>query len=372
MGLFDDFYQIRQNILKNRQAASTAKRAMIAGPSLYHEIVLGNGAVMHLFGETHAHKTWCDTCSSPECARMNIVQLLNTMITHSTQTKSQLDIFIEDDIGNSKQVVPFKNNKNFTANNYNDLRIYYWLKQVRHQLVAFNPTGGNPNVRTRHPYTRVHFIDLRDNDPKQNKGARLHAGTSELYDMRKNGRDRTPQFERLHSTIMKSEKYVKNVRKYVSPNTQVHRRDYHSMADGITVSRVRKALLKLRPDVAAKLEAAADHWFSQPDSKIKAVVNPNNSEADGRWYKSFIAMDAYHLARMLYYAGYHATDKPTDRPSKMLVSYDGLAHTVNMVQMLRHMIKAGFKAQVGRAVKDTGNPGCIKTARTSAADFFKK
>lgn len=60
---------------------------------------------------------------------------------------------------------------------------------------------------------------------------------------------------------------------------------------------------------------------------------------------SVLLMDVAHVARMLYYAGHGSPPKP----AKVLVSYDGAAHTENMEKMLDYVIARGALSAVKEA-----------------------
>jgi hypothetical protein len=263
----------------------------------------GTGATLHFFGEVHSLSRACAPCRRPFC--VTISDLIMDMVTASQAARKRLDVFIEQA--------------------YNDTAGKHRGTDPPRMFDPGNKRSHLVRVRTDHGYRvgnylRVHRIDTRHPPAHAKRGwANLHPLLSTLWstplDTKINATNR-----QLAAIVMESNSYAADLGRLGVGTTDRNATKH----EGKSVSRVRKQLLKLPAGLRSALIAAAYDVLPKTgwQSRMKSL--------------SAMLMDVAHLARMLYYAGHGAP-----APAKVLVSYDGAAHTSRMGMMLDHLIARG-------------------------------
>lgn len=273
-------------------------KIFIDGAAMYAFGRFDNGTPIHLFGEIHTHYRTCTMCRLPRC--MHLVQYVEALMSQAKRTSRMLDIFIE--YGRCKRepeeaTCPLRGLRNLIGNTSNNedrvvqesLRVH--KTDVRKDML-FPPVSLGRRVQR--PKLTMHIVDAILNSDTYSKNASefVHSGSSSDYRRR----------------------FPKNATTYPGHKD---------------VSRVRKALLKLPPDIAAKLRRRAG------EIALFANASMTNRDMADLTMASTI-MDVYTVARMLYYAGYVRPGTPPPMPgfSKTQFAHGGANHTRRWISLL--------------------------------------
>ena len=267
----------------NNTAEPPARPVRVEGPYQYARYKLGTGATIHLFGEVHQKKP-CQSCKQPECWR--ITDLIRHMIATGKRTEQRIDVFIEQHFSNTDPDV-------LRCKGFVDCHLADAMIRV--------------GTRSEGRHLRTHRIDMRN---------RNHPIINNLWTRGLAGgamRNVSRQMQLLQ-IVLTSDQYNADLQRM----GYLAKRRNSTTHEGRSVSRVRKQLLKLP---AALREQLITAFYGLPPDEFGISV---------------LLMDLAHLARMLYYAGHGAP-----QPARVLVSYDGGAHTDNMTRMMDQLIARG-------------------------------
>ena len=280
---------------------------------MYQRYVLGTGATLHLFGEVHRVGTACKPCVyASGCS--SITRLVHDMAEAGHRAKQRLDVFVEQ---------TFRKPHVVGTTDRLDMNNAVKRKFCNH---AKNTDGNSPCyltkmrwaiAKTKGPYLRVHSIDMRRHRNDTNEDDH-HPMLTNMYE---DGKKRS--INTVMRTVLMSDRFVDAMG---DMGLNLMQRNVTNF-DELSVSRVRKQLMKLPAKLRKALIAAVFEFLKKPD--------PTSTQTR---HATMLLMDVGHLARMLYYGGVGGGPA---QPAKVLVSYDGAAHTTRMTMMLDYVINKG-------------------------------
>ena len=281
-------------------------RVYVDGAIAYATVVLDNGVVVHLTGENHIKPHTCAPCAlvpgtSGPCMT-SLAQYAADLAVRARKTRRRLDVFLE------QWMIPGDirpRGKMYTSHTY-----------IKHDSSLTRLYLQFGNTRGRSGVVRTHWIDIRDKHSHPQLDA--HEYLKQNYAVKNASVNETRAFQKVVETMLRSNRYSDNMQLRIEDYARLYPRNATTF-DGADVSRLRKSLLKLRPDVRDKLidkVGALSMSYDHPFDIMSMLV------------------DAYAVARMLYYAGY-GTTRPVEGTSAVQFSHAGAFHTVTQYKLLQ-------------------------------------
>lgn len=325
----------------HRPALKASPTVVVNGAIGYYSIVLQNGVQMHLFGERHDRYTSCaGACKPPDC--LTLSRYLAKLVQNARASGKWLDVFLEYRLSWASNNQDKATRRENTS--YGSMKARFGFD---HSTSALNTlawqVGFTPAAGARAGPVRAHFVDNRDTEHLVGGMHEELWGTSPTPAVFKRYAAGIKDLQRSLVLSMNSDRYSRDIAK---TKLQPNQRNRATRPDGGgDVSRVRKALLKLRPEIAKRLRDFAASKFVVRRPRVTRVLPID---------VMVLRMDVYAVARMLYYAGYGVTRPPAT--SSVQFGHAGLFHTQNWKDLL---VASGVVA----SVRSDRSVTCVRALR---------
>jgi hypothetical protein len=340
----------------------TGEMVKVDGPNTYKHVVLNNGVKVHLFGETHDVISTCKTCTKPNC--VTLTEYVSKLVIQARKNKQYLDVFIESEMLD-KRWTPLAN-RWMSGNEFNQKYSDY-SAEVR-VTVQLGRTKKNAD------WVRAHQIDIRGKELHPFLGANnlINHASYQLKNLEPDiGKIYGNSFLEFFVAMLDSDTYTQDMLRHEHkirslPQVGVRRqsrrhyaakypRNVTSYGNRTNISRVRKALLKLRPDIARRIR---DEAVSMAHKLSHRRQYGDYGHGYGVFLNMALMMDVYTVARMLYYAGY-GTTAPPEGTSAVQLAHGGAAHT----RRWAHLLKA---SGVVKRISNSRGPKCVSAPEVDA------